>query len=79
MRNGPWIEIAPPGEATGELKRAYERILETRGRIPDIRSVMAGEPPGAQLRDIDFRVANNRIELEAPIRFFADKKPIVSA
>ena len=44
MRKGPWIKIAPPHEATGDLKRAYERIQATRGRIPDIRSVMAGEP-----------------------------------
>jgi uncharacterized peroxidase-related enzyme len=39
-----WIRIAPPEEATGDLKRAYDRILATRGRIPDIRAVMAGEP-----------------------------------
>src|SRR5262245_4259743 len=44
MPKGPWIRIAPPEEATGELERAYERIRATRGRIPDIRSVMAGEP-----------------------------------
>jgi uncharacterized peroxidase-related enzyme len=44
MSKGPWIEIAPPEEARGDLKRAYDRILATRGRIPDIRSVMAGEP-----------------------------------
>ena len=44
MPNSPWIEIAPPEEATGDLRRAYDRILETRGRVPDIRSVMAGEP-----------------------------------
>jgi uncharacterized peroxidase-related enzyme len=44
MPKGPWIGIAPPEEATGDLKRAYERIRTTRGRIPDIRSVMAGEP-----------------------------------
>ena len=44
MSNSPWIEIAPPEEATGDLRRAYDRILETRGRVPDIRSVMAGEP-----------------------------------
>ena len=44
MANGPWIKIAPPEEATGDLRRAYDRILATRGRIPDIRSVMAGEP-----------------------------------
>jgi len=44
MSKGPWIRIAPPDEAAGDLKRAYGRILETRGRIPDIRSVMAGEP-----------------------------------
>src|SRR5262245_46307828 len=40
----PWINIAPPEDATGDLKRAYDRILTTRGRIPDIRAVMAGEP-----------------------------------
>src|ERR1043165_5767645 len=39
-----WIKISPPEEATGDLKRAYERIQETRGRIPEIRAVMAGEP-----------------------------------
>jgi len=44
MPKGPWVKIAPPEEATGDLKRAYDRILATRGRIPDIRSVMAGEP-----------------------------------
>src|SRR5215813_945644 len=44
MSKGPWIRIAPPEEAAGDLKRAYERIRATRGRIPDIRSVMAGEP-----------------------------------
>ena len=38
------MKIAPPEEATGDLKRAYDRIRTTRGRIPDIRSVMAGEP-----------------------------------
>ena len=44
MPKRPWIKIAPPEEATGGLKRAYDRIRTTRGRIPDIRSVMAGEP-----------------------------------
>lgn len=44
MSKGPWIKIAPPEEATGDLKRAYDRILSTRGHIPQIRSVMAGEP-----------------------------------
>jgi len=43
-KTGPWIRIAPPEEATGDLKRAYERIGSSRGRIPEIRSVMAGEP-----------------------------------
>jgi uncharacterized peroxidase-related enzyme len=44
MPKGPWIRTAPPEEATGDLKRAYDRIRTTRGRIPDIRAVMAGEP-----------------------------------
>ncbi|MCC6532593.1 MAG: peroxidase-related enzyme [Burkholderiales bacterium] len=44
MTNGPWIDIAPPEDATGDLKRAYEKIGATRGRIPEIRAVMAGEP-----------------------------------
>ena len=39
-----WIGIAPPEAATGDLRRAYDKILETRGRVPEIRSVMAGEP-----------------------------------
>ena len=43
-KKGPWIAIAPPEAATGDLKRAYDRIQTTRGRIPDIRAVMAGEP-----------------------------------
>ena len=43
-KKGPWIRIAPPEEATGDLKRAYDLIQTTRGRIPDIRAVMAGEP-----------------------------------
>ena len=44
MPKGPWTKIAPPEEATGDLKRAYDRIQTTRGRIPEIRAVMAGEP-----------------------------------
>lgn len=44
MTDGPWISIAPVEHATGDLKRAYDKILATRGRVPDIRSVMAGEP-----------------------------------
>jgi uncharacterized peroxidase-related enzyme len=45
MATAPWIPIAPPEEASGDLRRAYDRILATRGgRIPPIRSVMAGEP-----------------------------------
>jgi uncharacterized peroxidase-related enzyme len=44
MAKGPWIRIDPPEDATGDLKRAYDRILTTRGRIPDIRAVMAAEP-----------------------------------
>jgi uncharacterized peroxidase-related enzyme len=45
MTAGPWITIAPVQEATGDLKRAYDKILATRaGRVPEIRSVMAGEP-----------------------------------
>jgi uncharacterized peroxidase-related enzyme len=44
MAKGPWIKIAPPEDAAGDLRRAYDRIRATRGRIPDIRSVMAGEP-----------------------------------
>jgi uncharacterized peroxidase-related enzyme len=44
MTDGPWIGIAPVEEATGDLKRAYDKILATRGRMPHIRSVMAGEP-----------------------------------
>jgi uncharacterized peroxidase-related enzyme len=44
MLHEPWIEIAPVADATGDLKRAYDTILATRGRMPHIRSVMAGEP-----------------------------------
>ena len=44
MSKGPWIRIASPEEATGDLKRAYDRVRTTRGHIPEIRSVMAGEP-----------------------------------
>ena len=44
MPKGPWIAVVPPEEATGDLKRAYDRIRMTRGRIPEIRSVMGGEP-----------------------------------
>lgn len=40
----PWIKIAPHEEATGDLRRAYDKILATRGQIPQIRGVMAGEP-----------------------------------
>jgi len=40
----PWIKCAPPEEATGDLRRAYDKILATRGHIPEIRAVMAGEP-----------------------------------
>lgn len=44
MSNDPWIAIAPVEDATGDLKRAYDKILSTRNRMPHIRSVMAGEP-----------------------------------
>ena len=44
MAHDPWIGIAPQEQATGDLRRAYDRILATRGRVPEIRSVMAGEP-----------------------------------
>jgi uncharacterized peroxidase-related enzyme len=45
MSNSPWIEIAPASQASGDLRRAYDKILATRGgEIPEIRSVMAGEP-----------------------------------
>src|SRR5687768_9275954 len=44
MSKGPWIKIAPPEEAAGDLKRAYDRVRTTRGHIPEIRAVMAGEP-----------------------------------
>lgn len=44
MTKNPWIECAPPEQATGDLRRAYDKILATRGQIPRIRAVMAGEP-----------------------------------
>lgn len=44
MSDKPWVKIAPQEEASGELKRAYDKILATRGRVPEIRAVMAGEP-----------------------------------
>jgi uncharacterized peroxidase-related enzyme len=44
VSKGPWIAVVPPEEATGDLKRAYERIRMTRGHVPPIRAVMAGEP-----------------------------------
>jgi uncharacterized peroxidase-related enzyme len=44
MPDTPWIKIAPQEEASGDLRRAYDKILETRGRVPEIRAVMAGEP-----------------------------------
>ena len=40
----PWMKCAPPEEATGDLRRAYDTILATRGHVPQIRAVMAGEP-----------------------------------
>lgn len=43
-RSKPWIECEPPERARGDLRRAYDRILATRGTIPQIRAVMAGEP-----------------------------------
>ena len=44
MSHEPWIDVAPQDQATGDLRRAYDKILTTRGRVPEIRSVMAGEP-----------------------------------
>jgi len=44
MPSKPWIAIAPPEEATGDLRRAYDKILATRGSVPAIRGVMAAEP-----------------------------------
>ncbi len=54
------------------------RLLIRTGRPQEGvgETFMAGEPTGAPLRDIDFRVSKDWIEIEAPIRFFADKKPI---
>ena len=42
MVHEPWIEIAAVEAANGDLKRAYDTILATRGRMPRIRSVIAG-------------------------------------
>ena len=38
------MECAPSEQATGDLRRAYDKILATRGHVPEIRAVMAGEP-----------------------------------
>lgn len=67
--------------ATGMAFALYDyrgRLLIRTGSRTDGAgaSAMAGEPPGARLRDLDFRLSQGWIELEAPIRFFADKKPI---
>jgi diguanylate cyclase (GGDEF)-like protein len=67
--------------STGIIFAIYDdrgRLLtHTAGRDDAIgASAMAGEPPGARLRDIDFRVSKEWIELEAPIRFFAENKPL---
>ncbi|MDB5544167.1 MAG: hypothetical protein JWO64_1316 [Hyphomicrobiales bacterium] len=52
-------------------------LIHTGGRENGVgSSAMAGAPPGSRLRDIDFRVSTEWIELEAPIRFLADKMPI---
>ncbi len=45
MGDAPWIAIAPVEQAAGDLRRAYDKVLATRGgKVPPIRAVMAGEP-----------------------------------
>ncbi|MDB5642458.1 MAG: hypothetical protein JWN07_1775, partial [Hyphomicrobiales bacterium] len=66
--------------ATGMIFALYDyrgRLLIRTGGDPDVGgTAMAGEPQGAVLQNLGFRVSPDWIELEAPIRFFADNKPI---
>lgn len=68
-------------QSTGLMFALYDyrgRLLVRTGpgQQPISASAMAGEPVGANLRDIDIRVSKDDIEFEAPIRFFADNRPI---
>jgi hypothetical protein len=50
VSKGPWIAVVPPEEAPAILTRAYDRIRETRGHVPQIRAVMGGEPLAMEVR-----------------------------
>jgi diguanylate cyclase (GGDEF)-like protein len=68
-------------QSTGLIFALYDyrgRLLVRTGppNGPIGASLMAGEPVGATLRDVEFRVSKDQIEFEAPFRFFADNKPI---
>lgn len=41
----PWIQIVPPGEAKGRLKKIYDEAMERAGRVFGILSVMSPNPP----------------------------------
>ncbi len=38
------VKIIPPEEATGELKRVYEKIKNTRGNVSPIQMTMSLRP-----------------------------------
>lgn len=39
-----WIEVVPPGDATGELKQEYDRAVKERGALANIHSVTSLHP-----------------------------------
>ena len=40
----PWIQIVPPGKATGRLKKVYDAAMRRAGRVWGILSVMSPNP-----------------------------------
>ena len=40
----PYVKTIPYEEAQGELKEAYEFMIKTRGRIPNVQAVSSLKP-----------------------------------
>ncbi|PKB71246.1 MAG: hypothetical protein BZY87_06420 [SAR202 cluster bacterium Io17-Chloro-G6] len=40
----PYVKTIPYEDADGELKEAYDMMIETRGRIPNVQAVSSLKP-----------------------------------
>ncbi len=39
-----WVKVIPEDNATGELKRAYELVVRTRGKVSNIMRALSLNP-----------------------------------